>query len=214
MPSRLPQKLRPWWGFCEESGPRHGVDAFLLLAILDCESQGGLTLTPKGPSGTGDATARKWKRYEGQRDAETRYTRFLNEEGIELCKPVDGLGWGRGLMQIDYADSDNRAFLAKALADGTPAWKDAQRNIDYGASRLGQHLHTFEKDADPEVWTVARYNASLKRVTAARDSLQGPASREAAIRAADTATFNEHYVSDALSRRDMYRRLMSLPPPP
>lgn len=213
MPSRLPERLQPWWGFCDESGHRHGADPCLVISILDCESHGKLRLTPPEPWGTGDFPPRKWTRYEKQTDAATRYHRFT-EDGDEWCVPADRLGWGRGLMQPDWGDVDNFEFFAKVLADGTPAWKDPQRNIDWGAYRLGQHLHLFEKDADPEVWATARYNASLKRVMEARTSLHGPATREAAIRAADMATFNKHYVSDVLSRRDQNRRLLSLPPLP
>ena len=74
------------------------VEQAIVWGIGSRESHWGLLLKPAGPSGTGDWTPRKGH------------------------MPPDKLGWGRGLMQIDY----NAHEFAK-----TGNWRDAEANIAY-----------------------------------------------------------------------------------
>lgn len=74
------------------------VDASIIWGIGSRESAWGRTLKPAGPGGTGDWAKRKGK------------------------LPPDGKGWGRGLMQIDYAAHE----FAR-----TGDWSDAEANIGY-----------------------------------------------------------------------------------
>lgn len=50
----LPKRLRPWADFFEEAAKIFHLDPFLLAALCDRESLGGLALHPPGPEGTGD----------------------------------------------------------------------------------------------------------------------------------------------------------------
>lgn len=50
----LPPRLAPYGILFAVAGAKYGIDPFLLAAICDRESNGGLALTPPGPSGTGD----------------------------------------------------------------------------------------------------------------------------------------------------------------
>lgn len=118
-------------------------------------------------------------------------------------------GQGHGLCQIDKRY--HAAFCLERLEDGSMAWANPERNIDYGASILAGHLRLYEKDPDPEVWAVAAYNASLKRVGDIRMLLSEPATHEKRVKAADLVTTHRNYVSDVLGRRDRWRRLMSIP---
>jgi hypothetical protein len=90
----------------EELGPER--TALALAWILDRESHGGDALRPPGPGGTGDFAPRAWG---------------------SMPMPPDGLGWGRGLMQIDYG--------AHAFARGN-SWSDPNENVKYGAGVLLQ----------------------------------------------------------------------------
>ena len=93
--------------YCIEASGRHNVPVPLLFAIGSRESRWTLALTPSGdPGGTGDFTPRP-----GHSMGEM---------------PPDGRGWGRGVMQIDYA--------AHVFAQSGP-WMNPRRNILY-ASRV------------------------------------------------------------------------------
>jgi hypothetical protein len=94
--------------FLIEAAVKYKVPIHLLLAIGSRESRWGLALTPRTPAGTGD---------------------FIRRKG-ELAP--DGRGWGRGLMQIDYA--------AHEFARGRE-WEDPRKNILYGAKVLRDSIN-------------------------------------------------------------------------
>lgn len=51
----LPLRIAQWWKHFQSAADAYpGMDPYLLAAICDRESNGGLTLDPPGPSGTGD----------------------------------------------------------------------------------------------------------------------------------------------------------------
>lgn len=128
-----------------QAAREQGVSPFVLAAILEAESGSGeaSAMRPQGPGGTGDWTPRKGK------------------------MPLDGLGWGRGLMQIDYAAHN----FAR-----TGNWKDPLSNIRYGAKVLKENLGFFSSPArsaeDPRPLegralleaAVAAYNTGAGRV--------------------------------------------------
>lgn len=97
--------------FIREGARIAGVDASIIWGIGSRESAWGLALRPRGPTGTGD-----WAKRRG-------------------ILPPDGLGWGRGLMQIDYASHE----FAR-----TGAWKNARENILYGSRVLRQSYRHME----------------------------------------------------------------------
>lgn len=107
---------------------------YLLLGIGSRETEWGLSkhLDQPGPGGTGDFAPRSWE---------------------DTPMPPDGRGWGRGLMQIDYAAHE----FAR-----TGKWWDAEANIHYGAKVLrGCHLYFVGKRVSGELLrqaALASYN--------------------------------------------------------
>ena len=51
----LPSRIVPYAPICAAVGAARGVDCWLLLAIIDRESGGGVYLSPRGPGGVGDS---------------------------------------------------------------------------------------------------------------------------------------------------------------
>ena len=103
----------------------------------------GSDMHPKGPAGTGDWARRDPARW-----------------GYPM--PPDGLGWGRGLMQVDYAQSD----FGK-----TGNWQDPEANIMFGADELAGNIAYFKShphgSADPLRAAVAAYNCGRGNVNRA-----------------------------------------------
>jgi hypothetical protein len=97
-------------GLIERVATLTGLRPSLIAGIGSRESGWGQALTPKGPEGTGDFVER-------------RYLRPHRHQPM----PEDGLGFGRGLMQIDY---DAHVFAR------TGPWREPLENIRYGASVL------------------------------------------------------------------------------
>lgn len=106
----LPDYAQPYAEIILQVSRESAVDPFLIFALGDRESAWGTGsgYKPKGPAGTGDWTARSGK------------------------MPPDGLGWGRGLMQIDYE------------ASKSVAWNDALSNVRAGVRILKQKLAFFQ----------------------------------------------------------------------
>lgn len=121
------QVLRP---HLEAAGAHHNVEPPLLAAVCWRETQAGIFI--QRTQGTGDFWARSGH--------------YLHAEGVQVVTtlprgwsaapgqagpwaiPEDGLGWGRGLMQHDYA-----AEYAWLQAND---WRDPAVNIDRGAEVL------------------------------------------------------------------------------
>jgi hypothetical protein len=118
-----------------------GLDPVLLCAVVSRESAWGLTLKPPGPEGTGDFVRR-------------------NPATWHYALPPDGLGWGRGLMQIDYQQE-----FAKS-----GDWKDPTANILYGSRLLKANIDYFTAATnglnvpDPVRAGVAAYNCGRGNV--------------------------------------------------
>jgi hypothetical protein len=117
----------------------------LICAIGSRESNWGQgsDMHPKGPAGTGDWARRDPARW-----------------GYPM--PPDGLGWGRGLMQVDYAQSD----FGK-----TGDWQDPEANIMFGADELAGNIGYFKShahgNADPLRAAIAAYNCGRGNVNRA-----------------------------------------------
>ena len=107
----------------EDGAANAKVPSAFIYGIGSRESGWGLLLKPKGPSGTGDKVARK-------------YTKKFRPGPL----PPDGLGYGRGLMQIDY---DAHPF-ARMKDD----WKDPALNIAYGCGVLRNNISFLGKRSD------------------------------------------------------------------
>lgn len=224
MLERLPPRLQPWWNLSVLAGQLHSVDHALILGVLDVECAGGEALRPKGAGGTGDWMPRHWSRYASRPAAATRFRHWRpsaeeyertfkkklepNQVVPEICMPADVFGWGRGLMQIDYADPENEAFLAELMPDGTPAWKSAWKNIEYGTKKLSALIQFFHGD---EFLAAASYNADVHAVQRALLSVSTPASDDRRHQAADRCTTHGRYASDVIGRRRHFQTLLSIP---
>jgi soluble lytic murein transglycosylase-like protein len=126
-------------------------------------------MRPKGPAGTGDWAPRHGK------------------------MPPDGLGWGRGLMQADYA--------ASAFAKDATEWTDPRQNIEFGCNELAtdlQHYKTRFADLPAEKQlqaAIASYNTGPGNVD--RSLNKG--------RDVDSTTAGHDYSADVLSRAAWFK---------
>lgn len=184
---------------------RFGVDGVLVLAVLARESFGGDFLKPKGPAGTGDWAPRPWAWYEARPDAKQRFMRYEDGDGKVMCLPIDNLGWGRGLMQLDWAEERFYGFFEKLMEDGSAAWRNAAENIYAGAELLAELVGVFDHD---ERLAACAYNAGRVKVKRALLALSSPSSDERRWRAADAVTTGKNYGGDVMKRRANFRRLL------
>lgn len=106
------------------------VEIPIICAVGSRESSWGLSLTPPGPSGTGD---------------------FFKRSNMKSWRtgslPPDGGGFGRGLMQIDF---DSHEFAR------TGEWRDPEANILYGAKVIAENLKYFKKKDPVDKFTLYR----------------------------------------------------------
>lgn len=111
----LPSEARPFAQVILQVARETKLDPFLLAAIGQRESRWGVALTPPGPGGTGDFAPRNWGPYP---------------------MPPDGLGWGRGIMQVDYG-----SYADWLLSHN---WQDPITNVRKGAEILINKMRFFQ----------------------------------------------------------------------
>ena len=134
-----------YYSAISQAATTYNLAPSLICAIGSRESDWGQgsDMRPKGPSGTGDWAPR-------------------NPAVWGYAMPPDGLGWGRGLMQVDYAESD----FGK-----TGPWMDPTANIMFGANELATNIKHFTAHptagVDPVRAAVAAYNCGQGNVTKA-----------------------------------------------
>ena len=161
-------------GLIDAAAAQSGLSAALIGGIGSRESGWGLTVKPVGPGGTGDVAARR---------APTQFRAGP--------LPPDGLGYGRGLMQIDYDSQE----LAR-----TGNWQDPAQNIPAGCKILTgfrdllQH-RTSLTGADLIRASVASYNSGPGRVLTAIQSKQD----------VDFFTAGRDYSKDVLNRAGWFQ---------
>lgn len=120
----LPRQVARYSTEILRAAQQFNVDPWVLAIIMYRESLGGDALRPQGPTGTGDFIPRK---------PGNLYYKYADPAtGL----PPDGLGWGRGLMQIDYGVHID---WFKSGAN----WRDAQVNINKGAEVFAEKLRFF-----------------------------------------------------------------------
>jgi len=154
--------------FIEEASETYDIQPSVIGGVGSRESHWGLILKPKpGPDGTGDFTKRNGK------------------------LPPDGLGYGRGLMQIDY----NAHSFAR-----TGNWKDPRENILYGCKVLADNIELIKRKTNQEgikllQSAIAGYNCGpnnvLKTIQDGRD--------------VDFYTAGRDYSKDVLSRAGFFQ---------
>ena len=128
------EEAKKYFSFIKSAAEKYSLTPSLICAIGSRESGWGLgsDMKPKGPAGTGDWTPR-------------------NPSRFGYAMPPDGLGWGRGLLQVDYQLDFGK----------TGNWQDPQANILYGCGELAGNIAYFAKSAkgiDPMLAGIAAYN--------------------------------------------------------
>lgn len=135
------------------------IDPCILAAVIAKESDFGATLRNE----CGDWVVRD-KRFAGLKGMRTIEKRDEIPEGWAITEasgpwsiPEDGLGWKRGLMQIDWGSY--RQWLEASN------WRNPMINIAFGASRLMQAMEVFAKQGihDPR-YGIAAYDAGVAHV--------------------------------------------------
>jgi hypothetical protein len=170
---------------------------------VDRESLGGDVLRPAGAAGTGDWTMRTLARIQrdapalvskvrvvqdGQATGPWAYPRDSDGKVVAgpYAIPGDGLGWGRGLAQIDWQSHE----FAR-----TGPWQDPHQNLAYGAALLASLYRTWVGGASAARWGAVRlaldsYNAGVGGVRAALSRGADP----------DSVTTGGNYATDVLRR--------------
>lgn len=167
----LPGEVGKYVFLMADSAAKWKVPSSLLAGIMWRESNGGAALKPPGPGGTGDFAPR---------GPGSLYYKFANPAtGL----PPDGLGWGRGLMQIDYGVHNAWIMSNK--------WYEAPVNIDKAAEILRGFFDYFQRPAGGPVtidawrmpaWVLKRPGLSRGPYRDPRP-LSGPLLVEAALAA-------------------------------
>lgn len=122
----LPERAQQYSDTIIQVAKEYSVDPFIIFAIGDRESNWGTQLDADM---TGDHTPRNWGPYP---------------------MPPDGLGWGRGIMQVDYP---------RAIAENHD-WRNVLENVRLGA-RIYQE-RVAEVSAPPSgSWTLNAAKAAL-----------------------------------------------------
>lgn len=226
MPGPLPPKMVPWLAPIELAAHRYGIERCLLFGILDKETLCATSprLDKPGPGGTGDFEPRQSKRYAARADLlpllrhwqplpdEFRrlFPKVLLKSGEptpDLCMPRDGMGWGRGGFQIDFAAHTDWCLERKE--DGSFLWEDPKENADKAALILGEAILAFNHD---EWLAASAYNCGIENVRRALLTVTEPASLEKRHAAADQRTTGHNYASDVMRRRREFRRLLNQSP--
>jgi hypothetical protein len=167
----LPGDVGKYVFLLADAAKKYGVPSSLLAGIMWRESNGGAALRPPGPTGTGDFTPR---------GPNSTYFKYANPQtGL----PPDGLGWGRGLMQIDYGV--HNAWIT------SNDWGNAPINIGKAAEILRDFYSYFQRSPGGPVtidaWRMPKFSAMRPGLTQGpyRDPrpLSGPLLTEAALAA-------------------------------
>jgi Transglycosylase SLT domain len=167
------QEARKYYSAISQAATTYNLEPSLICAIGSRESDWGQgsDMRPKGPSGTGDWAARNPQRW-------------------GYAMPPDGLGWGRGLMQVDYAESS----FGK-----TGAWMDPTANILFGANELATNVKHYTANpiqgVDPVRAAVAAYNCGQGGVAKAIADGYG----------VDQYTAGRDYSTDVLQRAAWFK---------
>lgn len=209
----LPAHIRTYMGLiesvCASMSNGAAIRPIVIAALLDQESQGGRSLKPHGPEGTGDFTLRCSSRY-----ANNQHFRMLcRDDGTCGYMPNDLKGWGRGLWQIDYG-AHAAWCLSMDSATGRPLWAIPGQNCRKACEVYLEGLHALDGDEDA---AIAAYNCGWPRVKEEISHLtpvQGAHDRRMSkIIALDALTTHGIYLSSILNRIERWQAVNTPPPP-
>lgn len=173
--------------------------ATMLYGLGEAETRWGTTrsLDKPGPGGTGDYILRCWKDLPKSVPAKAMIQLFEKPPGWTMVKsrkcddqgvfvPKDGLGFGRGLMQIDYM------WNYDWIASGAD-WRDPLTNIRKGADILMTKVRQLSQNgltgSTLRHASIAAYNAGADRVLEAVRKGNDP----------DSVTFSPSYSKNVLA---------------
>ena len=157
-----------------EAAEKYNIDWPIVAGLGSRESHWGLSLKPKGPEGTGDFSLRQGS-----------------------ISP-DGLGWGKGLLQIDSYWHE--------FARGEQ-WKIPRENILYGVSLLSKNILDFRKAAITRSEIQALGEVDIMRSALAGYNAGMSAAKRAicAGRNIDSCTTGRNYSADVLNRAGWFQ---------
>ena len=172
--------VRQYWPFITQNAGGASVTPFVLVGLGSRESNWGLGLQPQGPAGTGDFA---------HRPPHPNLARGGS-------RPPDGLGFGRGLLQLDW---DAQPFARQGN------WQDPAANIAEGCQVLAQCRAYFQMHM-PSLGGVSLLRASLAAYN------HGPGAvfqmvKLNGITAVDVGTTGNNYSMDVLDRASSFENL-------
>jgi len=126
----IPDAAGPYAETILDEAGKAGIDPFVVVALGDRETKWGTAPSYKGQ--TGDFAARCWSKDQIDKFGPERLRVGAACSGGFLVTPYDGLGWGRGLMQIDFGSEADWLFAND--------WRDPATNIRKGISILQQKM--------------------------------------------------------------------------
>lgn len=132
----LPNYAKPFASAIADAAAAANVDPCLLFGLGDRETGWGTVFAYKQDAG--DWAPRSWT--EANIAAFPHVRRIgVDAHGRFLVMPEDGLGWGRGLMQLDFADQYD--WLK------SHDWRDPKQNVARGLEVLAQKKAFFSTRA-------------------------------------------------------------------
>jgi len=150
--AQLPSYARPYGDLILQVATEQNIDPFVLFGFLDRETLVG---TAKAyVNKTGDATPRC--RSQAQVNKYPSLYRVVGScaDGTLSVMPSDGLGWGRGIAQIDWEQQYPWAQ--------THNWQDDYTNMTQGAKLFKRNLDYFAATPNSEPVVInAVYGAKL-----------------------------------------------------
>lgn len=178
----LPLRVRPYaYAILEAANAL--VSPFLLFGLGDRETFWGTARAYK--EHTGDWSPRHWSM---ERIRLFPHVKIIERQGDKaLVMPEDGLGWGRGLLQLDFAAE--YAWLARS------DWRDPEVNIRKGVEHLKTKF-TFMGSTEPVIGVTDGKVVTISPQFARRWSLAAGTSPDprpligGALEAASVAAYN------------------------
>jgi len=160
--------------FIREACSLYDFQESLMAGIGSRESGWGVLLKPPGPKGSGDFAPRK---------------RFGKHRHLKL--PPDNLGFGRGLLQIDF---DFHEFAR------TGNWRDPRENILYGVKLLHSYRKIIAKNT--EYYNIEFHKAVISSYNAGPGGIIRAYKHGLKI---DSVTTGGNYSEDVLNRAGYFQ---------
>ncbi len=167
-------EIKKYKDLIHNASAEYGLPLSVIAGIGSRESMWGIALRPRGPEGTGDPIKRNH-----------------TVPGRQDPLPPDGLGFKRGLMQIDY---DKHEF---ARGD---EWKDPGANINYVCKIIAGNIESLAKQTDIKDNDILR--AGLAAYDCGIDKVLKALKDDHDV---DYYTFGRNYSEDVLNRAGWFQ---------